>query len=144
LKNLSIFYGVAAVLFVSAKGGGNGMRQILVLLAFSSILSGAFAQPPIPNKPCKYERLSVLRRVKEPAKYQLDLTFPPELSDLTYTFPVGTIVSVGKQQESWSCVYGSKYTGSMSTQDGWERFSGWIPTSQLEKSPEAPVSSNKP
>jgi hypothetical protein len=132
------------MLFSWLQEGANLMRPIMILFAVAASLPVAVAQRPIPDKPCQYERLSVLRRVKEPGKFQMAFRFPPKSPDLTYTFPAGTIVSVSRQHDGWSCVYGSRYTEFESAPNGWEGVSGWIPTSQLEKPAEAPSSAKKP
>jgi hypothetical protein len=104
------------------------MRPCLILFGLSTFAL-ASAQLPTPNAPCKYDRLhSSLRRVKEPTSFQLDLIFHPQSSDLSYTFLPGTMVSVSQQEDGWSCVFGTKWMPS-----GWTGFSGWLPSSQLEK-----------
>jgi len=116
------------------------MRQFLVFLALGTGLPAAIGQQPIPKSSCKLDKPhAVLRRVKVPAKYELSLTFPPQPSELTYTFAPGTIVAVNRQQDGWSCVSGSKFVSSE-----WRFFSGWIPATQLERPPEISNSSDKP
>ena len=105
------------------------LTYILSILFFGIMFPASGAQPTIPNKLCQYDRIhAVLRRVKKPTNYQLDMTYHPQSSDLRYTFSPGTVVSVSSQQDGWACVYGSKFTSS-----GWKGFSGWIPVTQLEE-----------
>ena len=114
------------------------MRHISMLFVLSITVPTTSAQLLIRKSPCKYDRShAVLRRIKQPAIHQFDMNYPAKAPDLSYTFPSGTIVSVSQQQDGWSCVYGSKFTSS-----GWKTFSGWVPTTQLEKPEEPPPSSD--
>jgi hypothetical protein len=102
----------------------------IILLSAVSVVSGqeiGEREHPrsLPTDYCNYDRThAIIMRVKES---HLDLS----LSSMDKVhFPVGTIVSVNRRQQSWSCV-----TGSVQTPEGWKARTGWMESSYLEPIP---------
>jgi hypothetical protein len=88
--------------------------------------TGVDSVPPLPRTLCRFERTHAnVMRVKEVA--------PPDFSasfEKAIRFPVNTVVSVSRREQSWSCV-----TGSIQTPNGWSTQTGWMQSSQLEELP---------
>lgn len=79
-------------------------------------------QPALPGSDCRYDRVRVILR-------QVQTISPIDLSAALMKpvrFPIGTIVSVSKQEESWSCV-----TGPVRKSNRWVTRTGWLQTSLL-------------
>lgn len=78
-----------------------------------------------PKSICRYDRLGPIRRVNAESSFE-------ELShfdDARHVFfPAETMVTVSRQEGSWSCVTGS----SDRTTSGSPVRTGWMPTSQIE------------
>ena|SRR5271165_254449 len=107
-----------------------GSAFVIMLLSAVSVVSGQGVQesePPrsLPTHVCRYDRAhAIVMRVRESP---LDLSL--SAMDKVH-FPVGTVVSVNKRQQSWSCV-----TGSIQTPEGWKARTGWMESSYLEPIP---------
>jgi hypothetical protein len=79
-------------------------------------------QLALPNSDCRFDRVRVmLRQVQAIAPIDLSAALMKPVR-----FPIGTVVSVSKQEESWSCV-----TGSVQKSNGWVTRTGWLQTSLL-------------
>lgn len=80
-----------------------------------------------PKALCEFDRThAVVMRVKSSAP---SLDFSSSLEKPIY-FPVGTLVSVSRREQSWSCV-----TGSIHTPNGHSTRTGWMQSSQLDTVP---------
>lgn len=112
------------------------MRALAAIFLFVITFSPSGAQqsvskqtpePPVPKRPCRYQRIAVLRRVKADPPIEdlvhFDLSV---LTDRRIFFPVGTVVSVSRQEGGWSCA-----TGPMGPSSGWPFRTGWTRTDLL-------------
>ena len=109
-----------------------GSAFAVVLLSAVSSVSGAGVHPlesdparSIPTDLCKFDRVHA--RLMQVEESPLDLS---QSSIDKVHFPAGTVVSVNKRQQSWSCV-----TGSVQTPQGWKSRTGWMESSYLEPIP---------
>jgi hypothetical protein len=112
----------------------NVKANLLLLLGY--IASAAYSQSTggvgndgsvsPPKSGCGFDRThAIVMRVKEYRPWKL-----PNPLEKTIQFRVGTVVSVSRREQSWSCV-----TGSIETLGVWTTRAGWMRSSQLEALP---------
>lgn len=104
-----------------------------LLLIFVCIGSATYCQsigvadnhvsvPPI-KRGCVFDRTrAIFMKVKEHRPWEF-----PNFLENTVQFPVGTVVTVSRSEQSWSCV-----TGPVKTPSGWTTRTGWMKSSRLE------------
>jgi hypothetical protein len=78
-------------------------------------------EPEVPRTACRYDRLSIVQRVKAAPSIEIPRFDLSSLFAHRVFFRTGTLVGVSRREGSWSCVTG----GSPSR-------TGWLRSSQLE------------